>query len=136
MNMVSRKLKNIFLITLVSIYIHGIEEILTGFPHVDSFMKIGSDYFNITPEQFYWMFHLSFWVLLPVLYIVFHRREKIALFLFSLFGFFFVVELHHIAKAFYSMSYYPGLITALVYPFIGVVYWKELTKNWRGNYER
>ena len=135
--MVSRRLKNIFLTTLVLIYVHGIEEILTGFPHVDSFMKVGSDYLDLTPEQFYWMFHLSFWVLLPILYIVFHRRGKIALFSFSLFGFFFfVIELHHIIKALYSLSYYPGLITALVYPFIGVLYWKELIKNWRMNYGR
>lgn len=128
--MVSQKLKNIFLFTLIPIYLHGIEEIVTGFPHTDSFMKLGGNYLNISSEQFYWVFHTVWWVSLPMLYMLFHKKQ-IALFLFSLFGMFFVIELHHIFKAFYLRSYYPGLLTTLIYPFIGIFYWKELVFNWR-----
>lgn len=133
--MVSQKLKNIFLFTIITIYIHGVEEVITGFPHVDGFMGFGAAYFKISPEQFYWIAHVIFWVSLPLLYILFNKKH-IALLLFSLFGLFFIIELHHIFKTAYFRSYYPGLLTALIYPFIGVLYWQELLKNWRKNYGR
>src|SRR3989338_5691486 len=123
--MVSKKLQNIFIFSLVPIYLHGIEEILTGFQRIDSFMVSGGSYLNISTEQFYWIFHIAWWVSLPVLYLLFHKK-RIALFLFSLFGLFFIFELHHIIKTVNVKSYYPGLLTALIYPFIGVIYWKEL----------
>ena len=34
----------------------------------------------------------------------------------------------HIWKAFAAWDYYPGLITALGFPLIGFLFWKELTK--------
>lgn len=133
-NMVTKKLKIIFLLTLFPIYLHGIEEIITGFPRTDSFMRLGANYLSMSSEQFYWIFHLVFWVSLPALYFFFHKT-KTAVFLFSLFGLFFIVETHHIIKAFYARSYYPGLLTGLIYPIIGIFYWKELVINWR-NYGR
>lgn len=128
--MVSKRLKNLFFVTLTFIYLHGVEEVTTNFPETDSFMKVGGKLLNTTSENFYWIFHFAWWILLPMSYLLFHKK-KVALFLFSLFGLFFIVELHHIIKAFYFRSYYPGLITALIYPFIGVAYWKELTASWR-----
>ena len=133
--MISKRLNNLFLITLIPIYLHGIEEILTGFSHIDSFMVIGSHFFNTSSEQFYWVSHIIFWLLLPVLYLFFYKT-KVALFLFSLFGLFFIVELHHIYKAVLIKNYYPGLITSLAYPVIGFFYIKELIKIWRKNYGR
>ncbi len=133
--MVSQRLKNIFLLTLIPIYIHGIEEVVTGFPHVDDFMKFGANYFRISPAQFYWDSHIIFWISLPLLYLLF-QKKRIALLLFSLFGIFFIVELHHIYKAIYFKSYYPGLLTALIYPLIGVFYYQELLRNWRKKYGR
>lgn len=131
--MVTEKLKKIFLLTLIPVYLHGIEEVYTNFPRIDSFMQIGASYLQITSEQFYWFFHIPFWVSLPFLYILFNKK-KIALFLFSLFGLFFLVELHHMVKAINAKGYYPGLLTSLVYPIIGIFYYKELMINLRKNY--
>ncbi len=109
---------------------HGFEEIMTGFPNSDIFIINGGDYFNMSSESFYWIFHTLFWTSLPLLYLLFHKKP-IAIWLFSLFGVFFIFELHHIIKAVYFSNYYPGLLTALIYPFIGIFYWKELIFNWR-----
>lgn len=51
--MISKKLHNIFLISLLLIYAHGLEETITGFQYSDSFMIFGANYFNISPETFY-----------------------------------------------------------------------------------
>lgn len=133
--MVTKKLKEIFLITLIPIYLHGIEEIFTGFAKTDYFMQIGASFLQISPHQFYWISHLLFWVSLPLLYLLFNKK-KVAIYLFSLFSVFFVVELHHIIKAIFVNDYYPGLLTALIYPIIGVFYYKELIASWRKNYGR
>lgn len=133
--MISQKLKNIFLFNLLVIYIHGVEEVLTGFSGVDVFIKYGAHYFNTSPQQLYWVSHLTLWILLPIIYLVFNKT-RYALFLFSIFGLFYIVELHHIYKAIEWGSYYPGLLTSLTYPIIGFFFLQELFKNWRKNYGR
>lgn len=133
--MVSKRLKRIFLITLFLIYVHGIEEILTGFSNVDSFMVFGAGVFNTSSELFYWVTHSILWVLLPILYVLINKKI-FARILFSLFGIIFIVELHHIYKALEWKSYYPGLITSLMYPIIGIFYYTELIKDWRKIYGR
>ncbi|MDP3941342.1 MAG: HXXEE domain-containing protein [bacterium] len=133
--MVSKSLKKIFLFTLLLIYLHGIEEVMGGFPQIDSFMQLGGSYFKITPEQFYWVSHILWWVLIPIMYIFF-QKKKFAIFLFSFFGLFFFVELHHIVRAILLRGYYPGVLTAIAYSVIGVVYWRELINDWKKNYVR
>ena len=128
--MISKRLKNIFLLSLLLIYSHGVEEIIGGFQHFDSFMVFGAKYFGTTPEVFYWISHLVFWILLPTLFLLF-RNRRIGLVLISMFGLIFFIEIHHIIKGITANRYYPGMTTALFYPVIGFFFWKELIKNWR-----
>lgn len=128
--MISYKLKQIFLLSLVLIYAHGLEEVIGGFQHFDSFMVAGARYFGTTPEFFYWISHLIFWISLPTLFLIF-RNKKPGLLLISIFGLIYFVELHHVIKGFIARSYYPGMITALFYPVVGLIFWKQLIKDWQ-----
>lgn len=128
--MISNKLERIFLISLFLIYIHGVEEIIGGFQHFDSFMIFGAKYFSTTPEMFYWISHLIWWFSVPLIFIVF-KKYRFILLIMAIYGTVFIIEFHHVIKAFIAKSYYPGTITALFYPLIGFFYWKELLKNWR-----
>ena len=58
--MISKKLQFLFLLSLMLIVIHGIEEQLTGFRHTDSFVIALGSYLRMSPEAFYWAFHISF----------------------------------------------------------------------------
>ena len=128
--MVSKQLTILFIIALALIYLHGVEEVLTGFPHGDSFMKFGASFFHTSPENFYWISHIFLWWLpIPIIFLVF-RKKAIILPLLALFGLVFVFELHHLIKAVLAQSYYPGMITAFFYPILGVFFYKELLKIW------
>lgn len=129
--MISNKLKKLFLLSLLLIYIHGVEEILTGFAYKDSFMVFGANLFKTATENFYWVFHLIWWVAVPVLFFLF-KQTKLIFLLMSIYGSVFVIEIHHLAKAVILGSYYPGMITAVFYPVLGYFYWKELIKNRKG----
>lgn len=128
--MISKRLKYIIFIALVLIYTHGLEEIFTGFYLNDSTMKFLGDYFNITGESFYWISHAIWWIVLPLLAYVVVVKGKM-LWLLVLFGLVFFIELHHFAKAIFARSYYPGMLTAILYPIIGIIYWRELFKNYK-----
>jgi len=128
--MISKRLKHIFLISLLLIYAHGIEEIIGGFQYFDSFMVLGANYFGTTPEIFYWVFHIIFWLSLLILFMLFHKR-KVGLILMTIFGVIFIIELHHPIKAILARQYYPGMITALFYPIVGVFFWKQIFTDWK-----
>ncbi|HBQ51305.1 TPA: hypothetical protein DD690_04990 [Candidatus Daviesbacteria bacterium] len=128
--MASNKLNSLFLISLLLIYLHGFEEIIGGFPSSDSFIIYGGRYFGTTPENFYWIFHTIYWLLLPILFILFHIK-RIGLFLMTLFSFVFIFESHHILKAIIINDYYPGVITAIFYPIIGFFFLRQLIKDWK-----
>lgn len=128
--MASNKLKHIFLLSLLLIYAHGIEEVINGFQYSDSFIVYGSNLFNTTPEIFYWISHLVWWVSLPILFLLF-RKSRLGLTLMTLYGLVFFIELHHPIKGFLAGSYYPGMVTALFYPVFGFFYWKQIITNWK-----
>lgn len=128
--MISKNLQFLFLLSLFLITVHGIEETLTGFRHSDSFVVSLANYFNTTPETFYWVFHIIWWTLLPTAY-VFLRKSTVILPLLTLFSVVFAFELHHVAKALIVNQYYPGMITAFFYPILGIFFYSELIRNWR-----
>lgn len=128
--MISNKLKRIFLISLILIYAHGIEEIIGGFQYFDSFIVYGANLFNTTPEIFYWVSHLVWWVSLPILFLLFHKN-RLGLLLMALYGLVFFIELHHPIKGLLIGSYYPGMVTALFYPVVGFFYWKQIIRDWK-----
>lgn len=128
--MLSTKLTHLFHLTVVLIYLHALEEVLTGFPTSDSFMVLGGNVFGTTPEIFYWVTH-AIWLLgVPATFILAHK-SKLILSLLALFGAVFVFEFHHLFKSLLRADYYPGMITALFYPVVGLYYWKQLLIDWR-----
>ncbi len=130
--MISTKLKKLLGISLLLIYAHGLEEIITGFYPSDRYMIFFSSLFASIPQATYWISHLLFWVFLLISYLlVIGGRWKY--FVLALFGTIFFIELHHPIDAFLTGGYYPGMITALIYPFIGFFYWKQLITDWKSN---
>lgn len=130
--MPSKKLQRLFLVSLVIIYLHGFEEILTGFQYHDSFIAFGANKVGTTPEVYYWVSHITFWIALPLLYFVF-KNGKAGLVLAGIFGLIFIVEFHHLIKGALSFQYYPGMITALFYPILGFFFWRQLIKDWKAS---
>ena len=128
--MASNKLKYTFLLSLLLIYAHGVEEIINGFQYSDSFMVYGANLFNTTPEIFYWVSHLVWWTSLPLLFLLF-RENRLGLLLMTLYGLVFFIELHHPIKGLLASRYYPGMITAMLYPIFGIFYWKQIIEDWK-----
>ena len=127
--MISEKLKNLFLMSLILIFAHGVEEVTTGFLYRDSFISYFAS-LGSKSEVFYWSFHIMWWLMLIVVYLLL-KGGKWALIPLSLFGIVFIVEIHHLIKALAFGGYYPGMITAFFYPALGVFYWKELINSWK-----
>lgn len=126
--MISKNLNVLFIVSLSLIYLHGVEEVLTGFQHTDSFMMFGGKVFSISTESFYWFSHLLWWLGAPIMFLIF-RNKPIILPLLALFGTVFFIEAHHLIKALLVQSYYPGMITAFLYPIFGVYFYKELMRK-------
>jgi len=127
--MITKKLKNLLVIALVLIYLHGFEEILTGFQYNDIFMVSIANLFATQTLAVYWVLHIVFWLLLP-LFILLAFDGKWKYIPLAIFGLIWFVEIHHLVKALIAMSYYPGMVTAFFYPIFGVFYWRELYNNW------
>ncbi len=129
MKIVSNRLRRIFFVSLGLIYLHGIEEVLTGFQFNDSFMVFFAGLFDITPASFYWISHIIWWVMVPLLYFVFRNNTRVLFPLLALFGLVFVIEIHHLVKGLIAFSYYPGAVTAFFYTVVGYFYWKQVLRD-------
>ncbi len=127
--MITKKLKIIFGISIPLFIAHGIEEILTGFYNVDAW-----DQFLFIPFQTLSMhgvmfvtFQIMLWLLLTISLILL-LGERWQLRMLAVFGFVYIFELHHLVKAILVGGYYPGLYTALVFPFVVFFFWREWLK--------
>lgn len=130
--MISKRLKFLFLLTLLLVAAHGIEEVSTGFLYKDPFISYFSGLFNTKGEVFYWAFHIMWWFMLVVAYLLM-LGGRWALIPLTLFGIVYIFEVHHLLKGFEAGGYYPGIISAFFYPIIGFFYWKEIIRCWRKN---
>lgn len=112
------------------VYLHFIEEIITGFYTHDWIMNYFSSFFQTIPQAQYYASHIV-WILMigPAALLV--LEGKWTLRILTVYGLFFVIELHHLIDAIRTLNYYPGVITNIVFEIIGFFYWKELLKNWR-----
>lgn len=127
--MISKKLITLLLLSVVVVYLHFLEEIISGFYHNDWIMQyISSRFQNINQAQYY-ASHVV-WALMigPAALLVLGGKWTLSILTF--FGLFFVFELHHLVDAIKTLAYYPGVITNIVFEIIGIFYWKELLKNW------
>lgn len=131
--MISQKLKNIFVVSILVFIAHGLEEYFNEFYNTDSLFKFFFHYFNemSIPQATFLLFQIMLWLAF-IVFAFLIASEKWRLRLMILPGFIYIGELHHIWKALWSWNYYPGAITALVFPVIAVFYWKELVRNYKG----
>ena len=132
----SGKLKSILFLSLMLIYLHGMEEVLTGFQHNDSiFVQVG-DLFLSKIQTAYWTSHVLLWIFLPLALLLLIGGKFGIKSVLSIFGLIYFFELHHIIKAIYAMEYYPGMVTALLFPSLGILFWKELLRKGSIQYEK
>ena len=84
------------------------------------------------PQATFLVFQIMLWFAL-IVFAFLTASEKWRLRLMVLPGIIYIFELHHIWKALESWSYYPGVITAIAFPIIGFLFWKELLKNFKNH---
>lgn len=130
--MVTRKLKTIFGISIFFFVIHGIEEFVTHFYDIDSHDQAIFGLLNGLSNHgaTFVVFQIMFWLLLIVSFLLL-LGEKWQFRILAISGVVYVYELHHIIKAIQTGGYYPGLYTALAFPIIGFLFWKEWIKIYR-----
>jgi hypothetical protein len=123
--MISKRFKKILILLIIAIYLHGLEEIVSGFYHNDWIMNYFSSMFSSIPQAQYYASHIVWWLMIgPALLLA--LGGKIRLYVLTFFGFFFFIELHHLIDAIKAMNYYPGVITNIAMEIIGIFYWKEI----------
>ncbi len=127
--MISTRLKNIFAISIPVFIAHGLEEYFTGFYNVDSHFKFMFGYFNTlsTPQAVFLLFQIMLWFIL-VISVLLISGEKWQLWLMIIPGLIYIYELQHFWKVLTVGGYYPGAITAIAFPIVGFLFWKELIK--------
>ncbi len=128
--MISQKLKTIFYISIPVFIAHGLEEYFTGIYNVDSHVKFMFGFFNTlqTPQAIFLLFQIMLWFTLIISALLI-SGEKWQLRLMIIPGLIYIYEFHHFWKAFAVGSYYPGVITAIAFPFLAFFFWKELINN-------
>ena len=133
--MISSKLKNIFALSIPLFIAHGIEEFLTHFYDIDAHDQAIFGLLSSLSNHgaTFVVFQIMFWLILIVSFLLI-SSEQWRFRLMFVPGIIFIYELHHLYKAVLIGGYYPGLITALLFPVIGYFYWRELLKARRINY--
>lgn len=131
----SKKLRKLFIVSIFIVYLHFFEEIISGFYQNDWIMKFISSLFQNTNQAQYYSSHIV-WVLMIGPAALLALGGKWTLRVLTLYGLFFIFELHHLIDAIRIFNYYPGVITNIAFEIIGFFYWKELIKNWKTNYVR
>lgn len=131
--MISKKLKVLLMISIVIVYFHFFEEVISGFYKNDWIMKdISSLFQNINQAQYY-ASHIV-WILMIGPAALLALGGKWILRILTFYGLVFIFELHHLVDAISTLNYYPGVITNIAFEIVGFLYWKELLRNWRKNY--
>lgn len=127
--MITNKLKIIFAVSIPLFILHGIEEFVTHFYDTDSHGQAVFGLFDSLSNHgaTFLVFQIMLWLLLIVA-LLFILGGEWQFYTFSIIGFVYIYELHHIIKAFSAGSYYPGLYTSLAFPIIALLFWKEWLK--------
>ncbi|MEK6860645.1 MAG: HXXEE domain-containing protein [Nanoarchaeota archaeon] len=130
MKFLSKKLKNIILISILIFIAHGLEEYFTGFYDVDIFFNFFIKLFGYTNlnQAIFITFEIVVWLFLIISFFLIKDR-KFILFITTIWGLILIFELHHLIKALLKWDYYPGTVTAILLLIIGFFYWKELIIN-------
>ena len=128
--MISKKLRIIFVASIPVFIAHGLEEYFTGFYNVDGIFKFVFQPFEsmTIPQATFLLFQIMIWLLLIVSALLI-TNSKWQLRLMIIPGLIYIFEFHHIWKALTSGSYYPGVITAISFPILAFLFWKQLLKE-------
>lgn len=130
--MISNKLKNIFAISIPLFIAHGIEEILTGFYQVDAWdAYLFQPFVQLSLHGVMFVtFQFMLWLTLAVGLLML-QSERMRLYMLGVAGVVYLFELHHVVKAVIAGGYYPGLLTALLFPPLAYFFWKEWIRNYQ-----
>lgn len=128
--MISERLKNIFSISIPVFIAHGLEEYFTGFYNVDGISRFVFSPLESMPvlQATFLLFQIMIWLLLVVSLLLI-TSEKWQLRLMIIPGLIYIFELHHLWRALMSWNYYPGVITAIAFPIVSFLFWKELLND-------
>lgn len=123
------KIQKIILITLFVSIIHAIEEYFTNFHNIDSSVLVFSKLFHINT--------LSGWIIIQfalylfyIISLLFLLKKKVSALFVLFFSVILIIELSHFYYAIILGHYYPGLITAIAFPIIGSLFYREYLKNY------
>lgn len=125
--MITTKLKTIFGLSILLFIAHGIEEFVTHFYDTDAWdQAIFGNFFGYlsTHGATFITFQVMLWLLLIISFLLL-SGEKWQFRILAIVGVIYIYELHHIIKAVSVGGYYPGLVTALVFPGIAYFFWRE-----------
>ena len=130
--MISGKLKDIFLISILVFIAHGLEEYFNNFYNIDPIFRFVFKPFETmsVPQATFLLLQIMLWLLLVISFLLI-SNEKWQLRLMAIPGLVYIFELHHFWEALIHGGYYPGVITAIAFPIIGFLFWKELLKNFQ-----
>lgn len=131
-DMTTKKLKSIFGFSILLFIAHGLEEYFNNFYSIDpqvAFMF--KPFLSLASYQTsFLIFQILLWALLVI---IFFSIKTLPRWIAIIFGIIYVYETYHIIKAIEVGGYYPGLITALAFPVIAFLYWRQLIKSFSRN---
>ncbi|TSC59139.1 MAG: Uncharacterized protein Greene041662_646 [Candidatus Peregrinibacteria bacterium Greene0416_62] len=120
------RLRTIFAWSIPVFIAHGVEEYLTGFTKVDPIFAFVFQPVLRMPvaNGTFVVFQVMAWILLIVCAVLLlgERWQKRLL---IIPGLLYIFEMHHLIEALLRWNYYPGLLTAIVFPVFAVLFWRE-----------
>jgi hypothetical protein len=125
-SMISKRLKIIFFISIPVFIAHGLEEYVTEFYDIDSFTRFVFGLFEkmSVSQATFLLFQVMVWLLIIIsAFLIADSQWQFRLMVIP--GLVYIFELYHLVKSLSILSYYPGLITAFAFPFIGYYFWRE-----------
>lgn len=121
-NTTSANIKGLLAIAIPVFIVHAIEEYSMGILTSDPFF-LWATLHGLPTVVLYLLEQVVLVVLL--LWALYQPRR----WLLVLIGLLFLFEFTHFVSAAQHMSYYPGLVTAIILVVLGLFLWKELLKN-------
>lgn len=132
--MISKRLIQLFSLSVVLFILHGTEEYLMGFYNTYPLLhfKWTNSIFSSIPQATFATFQVM-WALGLLVAALLLISQKGRMFFLSFMGLIYIYELTHILSAVLVGSYTPGLCTSFLFIPMNYFYWKELLKNRRIN---
>ena len=127
--MITNKLKIIFGFSIPIFILHGIEEFVTHFYDIDAHDQAIFGLLSSLSNHgaTFVVFQIMLWLLL-IISLLLLLGSKWQFYTLAIIGVIYIYELHHVYKAIAVGGYYPGLYTALAFPIIGFLFWREWLK--------